>query len=172
MYKNLTLAAAFLVLAIPALASTPDGQTPSQETVCDDQSGAAYGLCTAYCEAMDCDSPAPHASATACSRVGSKFLQFTGNPVPCDVSCPCTEELPLFAAFVAGTEEIDSCVSGNGMTNVGNDSGAFVSVMANNTCIASNEGTVIALSVAEANVCRDLLRQASARASVVCMGPE
>lgn len=171
MYKNLTLAAAFLVLAIPALASTPDGQTPSQETVCDAQSGAAYGLCTAYCEAMDCDSPAPHASATACSRVGSKFTQFTGTPVPCDVSCPCTEELPLFAAFVNGTETIDTCVSGGGLTNVGNASG-FVSVTADNTCSANGQGTGIVLTVAEANVCRDLLRQASVSAGVVCMGPE
>ena len=171
MYKNFTLAAAFLVLAIPALASTPDGQTPSQETVCDDQSGAAYGLCTAYCEAMDCDSPAPHASATACSRVGDKFLQFTGSPVPCDVSCPCPEALPLFAAYLAGTESIDACVSGGGMTNVGNASG-FVSVTADNTCSDNGMAPIISLTAAEANVCRDLLRQASVSAGVACTMPE
>lgn len=171
MNKNLTLAAAFLVLAIPAMASTPDGQTPSEETICDDQSGAAYGLCTAYCEAMDCDSAAPHASATACSRVGSKFLQFTGNPVPCDVSCPCPEALPLFAAFVSGTETIEACISGEGMTNVGNAS-AFVSVMADNTCSDNGQAPFIQLTVAEANACRELLRQASVSTGVVCMTPE
>ena len=40
-----------------ALAKTPDGVPPSLETVCDAETGAAYGLCTAYCEAMDCAVP-------------------------------------------------------------------------------------------------------------------
>src|SRR5688572_18899158 len=89
---------ALLTWSVPAVASTPDGQTPSRETVCDLEEGAAYGLCTAYCEAMDCESAAPHASETACSRVGDKFLQITGRQVPCSVSCPC-ERLPLFASI-------------------------------------------------------------------------
>lgn len=170
MSKNLTLAAALLVLAIPAMASTPDGQTPSEETVCDNQSGAAYGLCTAYCEAMDCDSPAPHAAPRACDRVQANFVRHTGNPLPCDVSCPCTA-LPLFAAFVAGTEDIEACVSGGGMTNVGNANG-FVTVTADNTCSDNGVDQTITLTVAEANVCRDLLRQASVSAGVVCVNPE
>ena len=32
---------------------TPDGMPPSQETVCDGLSGAAFGLCNAFCEAQD-----------------------------------------------------------------------------------------------------------------------
>lgn len=171
MSKNLTLAAAFLVLAIPAMASTPDGQTPSQETICDDQTGAAYGLCNAYCEAMDCDSPEVQASPKACSKVLANFLRHTGEMPPCDVTCPCTEALPLFAAFVNGTETIEACISGDGSTNVGGPSG-YVSVMADLTCSDNGEAPFISLTEAEANVCRDLLRETSAAAGTVCMNPE
>lgn len=72
-----------------ALAQTPDGETPAEETVCDDESGAAFGLCNAYCEAMDCESDDPQASANACTRVGDKFEQITGRIPPCEISCPC-----------------------------------------------------------------------------------
>ncbi len=43
------LFAAGLVLAVPLVASaqTPDGETPAVETVCDGESGAAFGLCNA-----------------------------------------------------------------------------------------------------------------------------
>src|SRR5688572_3413786 len=102
MQKSLCiLALALLVAAAPAAAKTPDGQTPSEETVCDGQVGAAFGLCNAYCEAMDCDHPERRASATACSRVRNNFMKHSGGmPPPCDVTCPCPEFLPLFAAFV------------------------------------------------------------------------
>jgi hypothetical protein len=47
-----------LVFAVNALASTPDGMTPAEETVCDQLkadgiSKGLYGLCVAYCEAHD-----------------------------------------------------------------------------------------------------------------------
>ena len=56
-----------------ALGQTPDGETPAQEDVCDGESGAAFGLCNAYCEAMDCHLDNPQASANACTKVGDKF---------------------------------------------------------------------------------------------------
>jgi hypothetical protein len=80
--------AALAALPLPAAAQTPDGQTPAQETACNGQTGAAYGLCTSYCEAMDCDSTAPAASATACNKVYSNFLRLTGQAPPC--LCPCS----------------------------------------------------------------------------------
>jgi hypothetical protein len=90
-----------LTFAGAALAKTPDGQPPSQETVCDAETGAAYGLCNAYCEAMDCDSDAPAASATACGKVRSKFQNITGHDLPCEkVVCPCTS-IPGFNALLA-----------------------------------------------------------------------
>jgi hypothetical protein len=73
-----------LVLGNPILAQTADSYTPAVETVCDSQVGASYGLCNAYCEAMDCDSDAPQASATACIKVANKFINITGNELPCE----------------------------------------------------------------------------------------
>ncbi len=70
-----------------APAQTTDGQTPAAETVCNGQTGAAFGLCTAYCEAMDCDSSAPAASPTACRRVFDNFVRVSGRQPPC--LCPC-----------------------------------------------------------------------------------
>ena len=69
----------------PAVAQTPDGQTPAQEDVCAGQIGAAYGLCNAYCEAMDCDSAAQQASDMACEKVFDRFLNITGVVLPCEV---------------------------------------------------------------------------------------
>jgi len=75
-----------------ALAQTPDGDPPSVEVVCDAEVGAAFGLCNAYCEAMDCDCPTlenpecmPNANPTACGRVKGRYQQVTGNEnLPCD----------------------------------------------------------------------------------------
>jgi hypothetical protein len=107
MKAHLTLAFALLLVCTGAtLAQTPDGDPPSVETVCDAETGAAYGLCTAYCEAMDCDSDAPNASATACSKVGSKFQNVTGRDVPCALACPCTS-LPTFNVHL---ETMDRCL--------------------------------------------------------------
>src|SRR5260221_520465 len=73
MKAQLTLTFALLFVCIgtgAALAQTPDGMPPARETICDNESGAAFGLCNAYCEAMDCDSASPQASATAGTRGG------------------------------------------------------------------------------------------------------
>ena len=79
------VAVGVLVLApAPASAQTADG-------VCNSQTGAAYGLCTAYCEAMDCDSTAPSASPTACSKVYGNFQRLTNQAPPCVVPCPCAD---------------------------------------------------------------------------------
>lgn len=78
-----------VMLAGSAWASTPDGQTPAEESVCDSHTGAAFGLCNAYCEAMDCDSASPHASARACARVAEHFERITGIPLFCGPHCPC-----------------------------------------------------------------------------------
>lgn len=69
-------------------AQTPDGETPAEETVCDAEAGAAFGLCSAFCEAMDCGSDSPLASAKACEKVGDNFEKITGGPPPCMCSIP------------------------------------------------------------------------------------
>ena len=75
----------------PEILGTPDGSPPAFETVCDLESGAAFGLCNAYCEAMDCDSESPNANEKACTNVKAKYTKLTGGTLPCDVSteCPC-----------------------------------------------------------------------------------
>jgi len=68
-----------------AFAQTPDGQTPADETVCEEAElgGALKGLCNAYCEAMDCDAD-PNANINACESVHGKFLKKSGGiELPC-----------------------------------------------------------------------------------------
>ena len=70
-----TLCAGILVLLTSTLSYA---ETPAEDVVCTEAglTGAAWGLCNAYCEAMDCDED-PNASATACDRVLAKFQQKT-----------------------------------------------------------------------------------------------
>ena len=57
--RLILLAATFtLICNVPAIAQTPDGETPAVETDCDILVGATpglYGLCVAFCEAHDAD---------------------------------------------------------------------------------------------------------------------
>lgn len=157
-----------------AQAKTPDGQTPSEETICDDQIGAAFGLCTAYCEAMDCDSDAPHASPTACSRVRAQFERVTGQPLPCEATCPCVEVLPLFQAFVNGAAEPAVCQEDSFFTTLVTPDDEFIVVdsgTAPPTC-GQNFEPPIEITAAEALVCRQLLRDAAAARGMACVFPE
>jgi len=102
MKAHLTLLFALLPICTGAGAAlaqgTPDFMTPHQETICDSETGAAFGLCNAYCEAMDCDSANRQATETACTKVKTKFTNITGRPLPCETCplpppgtlCPCT----------------------------------------------------------------------------------
>lgn len=106
MKPHLTLFFALLpICSGAALAQgTPDLMPPAREAICDGESGAAYGLCNAYCEAMDCESANPQASAAACTKVRDKFINVTGRPLPCETCpapppgtlCPCVD---AFADF-------------------------------------------------------------------------
>jgi len=65
-------------------------QSPAEESVCDGLSGAAWGLCNAYCDEMDCDSGSAKASPQACSKVLGNFAKHSDEPIPCaPVECPC-----------------------------------------------------------------------------------
>jgi len=87
----LVLFSLLLSLGITSHAKTPDGETPAVEDVCDGEVGAAYGLCNAYCEAMDCDSDYPNASDKACARVEANYEKKTGELPPCVAVDPCAE---------------------------------------------------------------------------------
>lgn len=79
-----------LMMAAPAAVAsgTPDGLTPAEETVCDGLTGSAFGLCNAYCEAMDCDHPDHSAADVACDAVRENFERKTGTVLPCEEEIP------------------------------------------------------------------------------------
>jgi hypothetical protein len=69
---------------------TPDELPPSQETVCDEEFGAAYGLCVAFCEANDCDQfPNKKPNKKACEVLRRNYARITGDlDFPCEVVIP------------------------------------------------------------------------------------
>lgn len=71
-----------VMLLCPSFAAAVAASDP---TVCDGLKGQeAYGLCNAYCEALDCDWD-PHASAEACEAIKSNYQQLTGDDeLPCE----------------------------------------------------------------------------------------
>jgi hypothetical protein len=153
-----------------ALAKTPDGQTPALETVCDMETGAAYGLCNAYCEAMDCETDDPSASATACSKVGNKYRQLTGHDLPCEVSCPCADPSIsiAFSDALDGDLTITSCQNIFGGTQVNNFDVRAINFIAGPECGLTNGGSSLPISLEQLQVCSTLLQQAAADQGVTC----
>ncbi|MCP3961581.1 MAG: hypothetical protein GY719_27380 [bacterium] len=105
---RVTMKALFILLLITCAGvvfagGTPDGEPPSVEEDCDiyrNQPGPAFGLCNAYCEAMDCElandgdpNTNPNANERACERVLARFVDATnGDDPPCEGAgeeCPC-----------------------------------------------------------------------------------
>jgi hypothetical protein len=178
MKARLTLALALLLVCTgAALAQTPDGQPPSSETVCDNETGAAYGLCNAYCEAMDCETDNPSASDTACSRVRDKFQQITGRDLPCEVptlACVCNDPAvsPNFAAAVAGTFPFDVCsnFSGGALLTTGSGNLVALSFIHDGqwACGPGNSEIFLPISPEEGQDCAELLRRTAASAGVTC----
>ena len=84
MLKYLMTATMLAVLAFASLslAQTADGMTPAEEPVCDDLNGALYGLCVAYCEAMDCHLGDQLASDQACERVLTNYMTHSDGEMP------------------------------------------------------------------------------------------
>jgi len=165
-----------LTFAGAAAAQTPDGSPPSQETVCDGQTGAAYGLCTAFCEAMDCDSDDPQASQTACDKVGAKFLTITGQAPPCVVpACPCVGGVPGFLEALNGQfgltsceEHVDSATDFIHLT-AGDGRRPYSQAGFNNSCgFLFPPGPTKFLSREEAEACNALIRQKAAAANLTC----
>ena len=102
MLRHTTLCAfvVFIMVMGAAYAMTPE------EDVCGDYTDNAWGLCNAFCTAMDCDGN-PNASGQACGRVAENFMRATGeDSMPCIAtappiatqpgSCPCNFSLPFW----------------------------------------------------------------------------
>ncbi len=101
MLRHTTLCAfvVFIMVMGAAYALTP-------EDVCGDYTDDAWGLCNAFCTAMDCDGES-NASLQACWRVADNFMSATGgDSLPCIKSaaptdtqaggCPCNFSLPFW----------------------------------------------------------------------------
>jgi len=91
MVKYLMTATMLAVLSFApmSLAQTADGETPAEETVCDEFNGAMYGLCVAYCEAMDCQHGDWLATDEACERVLTNYMTHSDGEMP-----PCHDYEP------------------------------------------------------------------------------
>ncbi len=193
MKAHLTLAFALLLACTGAGAAralgTPDHLPPALETVCDMEHGAAFGLCNAYCEAMDCElandgdpGTQPHASATACSKVRSRFQQITGRDLPCEVTCPCNEIPGPFHDTVTGVTPIVECFTEpalgitDGIVAVTNAPPAGFNFSAlteegNWSCGFAGPDGVLPLTPEQGQACADLLEHAANSQGVSCVAP-
>jgi len=109
--------AALSLLSTATLASTPDGETPANEGVCDPLKGGTgglYGLCVAYCEAQDLDSFEKEPPRSKILQNYNKKKQAGDPDMPCmQVPCPCWSGAELasigadgFAMCTAGTNSL------------------------------------------------------------------
>ena len=158
---------------------TPDGITPAEETVCDGLTGAAHGLCTAYCGAMDCDSGSPQASQTACNSVSSELQQITGGAPPC--LCPCVGRIENWIEALNGDFGLTVCA---GYTIPGVDEFVAVQTASSDPALefAGSEaayylnigacgfltGDFLLITPQEAARCNALVRQKAAEAGLTC----
>ena len=79
---------AMAFIATPAEAQrTGDHIVPSIETVCDGDP-FSFGLCNAYCEALDCESATPLGTPRACSNLLRNYKKKSGGAAP-PCACPC-----------------------------------------------------------------------------------
>ena len=164
-----------VLMTVPAAAQqalqfgTPDNEPPAVESVCSGQSGAAFGLCNAYCEAMDCDSADAEASEQACEKVRNSFENLTGQELPCNLDCPCADAQPAWKELIENPDSITDC------SEVGSGTGQFFGIAVQSSevddipfagdgvpnetvCGALGDATrIIMLTVDQARSCVDFL---------------
>jgi hypothetical protein len=101
MFRNIFLNLQYIILATMLIAfampvaaqRTGDHIVPAIETVCDDDP-FNFGLCNAYCEALDCDSDTPLGTPQACENHLKNYLKHSDGALPpCEQSCPCAFDL-------------------------------------------------------------------------------
>ena len=116
----LTLAIGILVVVSPAVAQTPDGNTPATEEACTkyEGEGARQGLCIAYCEAQDCENT--KLSNPSCDAIAEQFIAWSvkkgyvkgpkekGSTIACTVTACTPEDIK----YCDGQER--ECVSSDG----------------------------------------------------------
>ena len=166
--KALTLTFALLLICTgAALAQTPDGETPAEEMVCDSENGAAFGLCNAYCEAMDCESDSPQASETACTRVRDKFMNIAGHDLPCEAPPGCLTPPPGTTCPCVGDVQFDGALADPDF--LCSDLGTAIELSGNGTinaeCTPSPgcgvlDGISLSITPEQGSACVQLIREA------------
>ncbi len=127
---------AFTTFVIIALGFVASNATAND---CSGEVGAAFGLCTAYCEAMDCDGSAggPHANATACGKVEGKFTNITGMSLPCEGALFCsTDDLTCDNAqdILCPSPELGGCEGFCSRTGPVTSDGCAITQLFNSCC--------------------------------------
>ena len=95
-----------------AIASTPDGETPANEGVCDvlkvdGITKGLYGLCVAYCEAQDLDQFDKEPPSIKILQNYNKKKQASDPGMPCVATgCPCWTDAQLAAIT---SDNLGSC---------------------------------------------------------------
>jgi hypothetical protein len=163
-----------VVTAGGAFANTSCKKPPEPVTACSHEKGVAYGLCHAYCEALDCDNPSHHASDQACTAVKKNFEKLTGRPLPCAVQCPCAGLLQLFANISSKVVKVQRCTFDAQVLYVVTDAGeyALVSNGPPAYCSVNAEPPFVELSATELLACRLSLQKAAEAQGVVCVPVE
>jgi hypothetical protein len=105
-----------------AIASTPDGETPANEGVCDPLKAdgitkGLYGLCVAYCEAQDLDSVDKEPPSTKILENYKKKKTATDPGMPCVKSpCPCWSYEEMASITADGMAA--ACLPGTGSLRI------------------------------------------------------
>jgi hypothetical protein len=130
------------------VASTPDGETPANEGVCDALkvdgiTKGLYGLCVAYCEAQDLDQVEKEPPSTKILENYNKKKTASDPDMPCVASpCPCWTSEQLASITADGIAA--SCLPGTGSLRI-IDNGDLHYALANtdrNICTYVDTNTV------------------------------
>jgi hypothetical protein len=125
----------------------------------------------------DCngDCGGDHHDESDCEEAQHDFEEETGRPMPCQISCPCTAQFPLFAGLANGSITAQACIASTLIISITTPQGTFAIV--NNGasppfCSVNAVAPFLTLTAAEATACRDLLNKVATAQNIVCVAPE
>lgn len=157
------------------IASTPDGETPANEGVCDVLQGGTpglYGLCVAYCEAQDLDMMEEKGPPNTKILANYRKKMRAGDPdMPClQTPCPCWTADELAGISASSTTPV--CRETTSLTEIRVLAPSVNKVAgvntARNTCFFNDSTTVpptlrtFAATAEELQICRDQVLSACA----------
>ncbi|MGB5278386.1 MAG: hypothetical protein WBO73_02585 [Gammaproteobacteria bacterium] len=148
-----TFAVGVLAIAPTTHASTPDGQTPAEETICDPLkadgiSKGLYGLCVAFCEAQDfAEATIPTTEAElqsleANAPSGRILANYNKRKLASDPPMPCIVVEPPCPCFTA--EQLSAI---DGTLMLGDGSSVDIGI----SCPTNNPASVIAAEPSDLN---------------------